>query len=668
MDSLNLVNAAFVALAYVVLTIYVLSGVDDILYDLYFWGRHLWRRWLGPRYPRLTLEWLEAREQQRVAVLIPAWREANVIAQMLTNTCETIRYRNYDIFVGTYPNDPETQRQVDLAARTYPRVHKVIHPTDGPTTKADNLNNLYRALAEDEARHGVRYEIIVNHDAEDIIHPLSLLLFNYLIPRKDMIQLPVFPIPVPLWNVTHWTYADEFAENHTKDLLVRELVGGFVPSAGVGTAYTRRAFELVALRHGEEVFSRHNLTEDYLFGLRLRLEGLTCAFVIQRLPIQAGDRRRGRFLPWIATQALFPRELSRAVRQKTRWNIGIALQAWASAGWPGGLFIRVNLLRDRKVLVTNPAGFLGYVLLAYFVMYESVGLWFRPDLPSLIDPESPLWTMIVIATTLMAWRLFHRVLAVQRIYGFWPAAMAIPRAVWANFINFAAVMRAITIFVQGRRQGISITWDKTEHEFPRFVPKPAAAVAPEPDAMPVNPHPMQAVVLEEEALAASLEEQLRARDEAVRGRAVVQVPRDLGRRLLPALLERLRDEAWSVRAKTCSSLGFLALSEAAPALALAATDPSWIVRANAVKALTKLGDTGESALLDVLRGSDRYAREAARSALEQGGFITRNLQRLRSQDDRERIQGQQFFDTLRQFGPSRLAEEVLGRDRGGPVC
>jgi adsorption protein B len=40
--------------------------------------------------------------------LVPAWQESNVIARMLHHACETIRYRNFEIFVGARPNDPET--------------------------------------------------------------------------------------------------------------------------------------------------------------------------------------------------------------------------------------------------------------------------------------------------------------------------------------------------------------------------------------------------------------------------------------------------------------------------------------------------------------------------------------------------------------------------------
>jgi adsorption protein B len=285
METLHTLYLALLVTGFLLLVAYLLIGADEVFWDLYYWLTSARRWWRARRYPRFSLDWLEAREQQAMAILIPAWQEASVIAKTLRQLCQTVRYRNYEVFVGTYPNDPATQREVDLVAADFPQVHKVVGPDPGPTTKAHNLNTLVRALREHEERTGKRFEIIVIHDAEDVVHPLSLLLFNYLIPRLDMVQLPVFPAPVSLWNFTHWTYADEFAERHTKELLARERAKGFVPSAGVGTGFSRRALDLLALRGKGEVFSTESFTEDYLIGLRLRLEGFKTAFVTQSLPL-----------------------------------------------------------------------------------------------------------------------------------------------------------------------------------------------------------------------------------------------------------------------------------------------------------------------------------------------------------------------------------------------
>lgn len=54
----------------------------------------------------------------------------------------TLDYENYHIFVGTYPNDPDTQRDVDEVCARFPNVHKVVCARPGPTSKADCLNNV----------------------------------------------------------------------------------------------------------------------------------------------------------------------------------------------------------------------------------------------------------------------------------------------------------------------------------------------------------------------------------------------------------------------------------------------------------------------------------------------------------------------------------------------
>src|SRR5213075_650393 len=92
--------------------------------------------------------------EARIALLTAAWHEQDVIAHMLRYNEGLIAYDNYEIFVGTYPNDLPTQADVDRAAAELPRVHKVVNPTPGPTTKADNLNAIVDAIRAREAVTG----------------------------------------------------------------------------------------------------------------------------------------------------------------------------------------------------------------------------------------------------------------------------------------------------------------------------------------------------------------------------------------------------------------------------------------------------------------------------------------------------------------------------------
>ncbi len=54
------------------------------------------------------------------------------------------------------------------------------------------------------------------------------------------------------------------------------------------------------------------------------------------------------------------------------------------------------------------------------------------------------------------------------------------------------------------------------------------------------------------------------------------------------------------------------------------SDWEWWVRINATRALANMGSAGEHALVDVLEGTDRYARDQAVATLEARG-ITRRM-------------------------------------------
>ena len=95
------------------------------------------------------------------------------------------------------------------------------------------------------------------HDAEDVVHRYELRVFDGMIDRAAVIQLPVLPL---IDRHSRWIgghYCDEFAEAHIKELVVREAVGAAIPLAGVGCAIERRA--LVAARGdaGRQAFLGH---------------------------------------------------------------------------------------------------------------------------------------------------------------------------------------------------------------------------------------------------------------------------------------------------------------------------------------------------------------------------------------------------------------------------
>ena len=54
----------------------------------------------------------------------------------------------------------------------------VLVPHDGPTSKADCLNQMISDIFMFEAEHQMQFAGMVMHDSEDLIHPLELKLFN----------------------------------------------------------------------------------------------------------------------------------------------------------------------------------------------------------------------------------------------------------------------------------------------------------------------------------------------------------------------------------------------------------------------------------------------------------------------------------------------------------
>ena len=450
------------------------NGVDDLFIDLTYYFRGLFRE----ERRRISVADLEAVEPKRIAIMVPTWQEAGVIREMLEHNLEHLAYplERYDIFVGTYANDTDTQERVNEVERRTPNVHQVITPHEGPTCKADNLNWIYQGIQLVEERRGQRFDILLMHDAEDLIHPLAPMLYNYLIPRYDFVQTPVFPLERRLRDLVGATYMDEFTEHHLKDMLVREHIGGLVPSAGVGSAFARDSFEEIAFAHSQKAFNTASLTEDYEIGTKFCLGGKKVFFASQAIAaprvVERGifRKRKVRILDeeYIATREYFPDHFWGAVRQRSRWVLGIALQGWEQIGWVGTLPVLYCLWRDRKALITNYVTIIAYLLALYCVTRLVVGAstghpW---TFDHLFAPGSTLWWLVMVNTVILGWRVLMKFATVDRIYGTLHGLMSVPRFAVANVINFFATTRALAQYTRSRWTGVPVRWDKTEHVFP----------------------------------------------------------------------------------------------------------------------------------------------------------------------------------------------------------
>ena len=435
---------------------FLLFAVNDLLVDLIYFVRSIWRAaTVYRRYPRAFASYyVFNRNPGFIAILVPAWDESAVIASMLKATLARLDYDDYRIFVGHYRNDPATAAAI--ASVSDPRVEAVEVEADGPTTKADCLNHLYDALIEYETATDRVTKAVVLHDAEDVVHRFELRIFDGLIDRAAVIQLPVLPLidPNSRWISGH--YCDEFAEAHVKELVVREAVGAAIPLAGVGCAIARRPLAQLAAMQDGRPFAGNSMTEDYEVGLRLGALGLKTMFV--RIPAQPGERGV------VASRGHFPATLGCAVRQKARWLGGIALAGWDRLGWSGGLGERWMRMRDRRgplAAVLLVAAYGAALLWSQIWLAEALGA----PIKARLDPG--LVTLLTINGWLLAWRVLMRAGFTASAYGWRQGVLSIPRLVVGNVIAMLAAARAVSLHLGGG----ATRWDKTRHIFPAELPQ-----------------------------------------------------------------------------------------------------------------------------------------------------------------------------------------------------
>jgi adsorption protein B len=468
--SQEILDLATNALAMPISAAIFVNGLEEIAMDVQYFARGLHKR----ERRAITQEELAAAPPRRIAVMVPAWHEAEVIENMLERNRRSLDYDPalFDIFCGTYQNDLATQECVAAVVRRHHNIHKVVVPHDGPTSKADCLNWIYQGIVLEENRRGRRFDILLMQDAEDVIHPFALRLYSLLIPTCEFVQTPVFSLPLGTRKLVAATYIDEFAEHHLKDMMVREAIGGFVPSAGVGSAFARDAFEDIALAHDQQPFNVESLTEDYEIGLRFRLAGKRVHFACRSLQrtrtvprrLFRGERRVVDE-EIIATREFFPSGFSPSVRQRARWITGITLQAWRQIGWQGPAAVRYCLWRDRKAVVTN------LLLVGAYFLFALTGARVAltsADMGSIISPHSLVWWLMAGNLLLLVWRAAMKMRFVGSLYGLAHALASAPRLIVANLIGLTATARAIRQYTVHVVTGKPLRWCKTAHEYPSF--------------------------------------------------------------------------------------------------------------------------------------------------------------------------------------------------------
>lgn len=461
--------------------IILISSLDDFLIDIIFWVRTAYRKLFAKeKHSPVAVQTLMNNPEKPAAIMVPAWQEFDVITQMIETNMSFVKYDNYVFFVGVYQNDHKTQAEVDKLASKYPTVKKVVVPHDGPTCKADCLNWIIKAIFLYENQINKKFEMIIMHDSEDVIHPLELKMFNHFVSNNDLIQIPVRGLTSKWNDFVRGSYVDEFSEFHSKEIPVRGMLTKIVPSAGVSTCFSRKAILILAEDNEQQVFNTSSLTEDYDISHRLHRanklltngsrKSARQSFMV--LPVSTSftqhihdsyeSKQTEKKVP-IACSEYFPSRLWLAVRQKTRWNIGIFFQAMSLTHWrSGNAWAKYFFIHERKGIITNlimlPGYFLAFNILCFRFFENYLGF------PEYVF-DLPQW-LLFANLALMINRAVQRCYFTTTLYNWREGILSIPRIIVSNVINFCATFRATWIYTEHLITKKRIAWDKTTHEFP----------------------------------------------------------------------------------------------------------------------------------------------------------------------------------------------------------
>jgi adsorption protein B len=418
-----------------------LCSVEDALIDVIAFGISRFSLARGPS---------RQGEIPSVGVFVANWREEDILDKMVEGNLARIPMPSVRLYLGVYPNDTGTRDVAMALAKRHPdRVRVIVNTLAGPTSKGQMLNEMFRKVYTSDERP----DMVVLHDSEDIIDPRTFEIYARYAEQHDFIQVPVFSLNSTERSMVAATYMDEFAERHTREMIVRNALGATIPSAGVGTCLTRRLIEHFVRIRGN-VLMNGCVTEDYILGVEAKRAGFKAAFAAV-----SAQERQG--LDYVATREFFPKSLAASIKQKTRWVYGINFEATRKLGWAGDAWDRYFFVRDRKGAVTNflPAVSLVFLLLILFGAAD----------PSATSPELQNLLAVSVGANLvfLLLRYFVRVRACHQVYGVWdPLGIALRWPV-GLYVNMAAVWRAWKIYLgESAFATRPIAWAKTDHEIP----------------------------------------------------------------------------------------------------------------------------------------------------------------------------------------------------------
>jgi len=132
---------------------------------------------------------------------------------------------------------------------------------------------------------------------------------------------------------------------------------------------------------------------------------------------------------------------------------------------------------------------------------------------------------------------------------------------------------------------------------------------------------------------------------------------------LPELiLALLRDPVWFVRLQAIRSIRALGNEAALAPVGKLIFDENWRVRNEAVQAFTALGERSLDIFLEVLAGTDRYAKDSICEEIERTNFSGQLIKNLTASDGGLQKKSRQVLEIMHSLGFSTPLSEFLAQD------
>jgi hypothetical protein len=443
--------------------VFLVKGVDHLLLTLLYTMQSAWRRLVGrgANYPKE--EELRTAHEKPTAILLPC-TYPNLCEAVARNYLARLEYENCRLFLGVPDSDTDV-KGLNKLGQENDRLELIELTQQESQTPAHAFNRLQEAVKDYEQTYGVSFSFVTVFTANGSPHPLTLKYFNFFIDKTPMIQLPLLTMLEPRAHMVNGIFADEFSERYSRDMSVRAMLSGVVPSSGTGTAFSRDAVAQLAEKQNGSFLDTEAILPLRSAGLALRnIKGrklfLEKSSAIEIPPGDIACSPGTTTLRPVAVYERFPSDYQDALHQKARWFYGSLRPAkGVKMGFnPGHLYFQ---LRDKTLPFFHIMAPLAYLVAAY-VLVTSLLAPSNPafSVPPLLEPNELHTPLLGLTILLAILQVVVRALLTGYHYGGMHAMLSVLRYPASHFLNAHASWKGLGWFLRGTPPSKLRVWRK----------------------------------------------------------------------------------------------------------------------------------------------------------------------------------------------------------------